>query len=134
MLIGLAFSCKPESDDPIPFLPFSDILVNVALPENYALQFDNGYKYVSGGVKGIIVFHSTGASYYAFERNCPFQPNDACSTVEMENTNLRMIDPCCSSVFDFDGNPTSGPARNPLRQYRIEAQGTTLIISDEVIN
>jgi nitrite reductase/ring-hydroxylating ferredoxin subunit len=134
MVIGFALACKPESDDPIPYLPFADIIVNLSLPENYTLQFNGGFKYLGGGVKGIILYHGTGSTFYAFERNCSFQPNDACSTVEMENTNLRLIDPCCSSVFNFDGNPTSGPARKPLRQYRVDAQGTTLTVTDEVIN
>jgi Rieske Fe-S protein len=134
VLLVLVLSCTPETDEPIPFLPFADIVINTSLPEFYNLQFTGGYKNISGGVKGIIVYHATGANYNAFERNCSFQPNDACSTVEVENTGVRMHDPCCGSIFNFEGFPVSGPARNPLRQYRVNVTGTVLTITDEVIN
>lgn len=134
ILLIFGLSCTPEADDPIPFLPFADIFINTSLPEYYSLQFTGGYKYISGGVKGIILYHSTGTSYYAFERNCSFQPNDACGTVDVENTGLRMTDPCCGSIFNFEGFPVSGPARNPLRQYRVNVSGSVLTVTDEVIN
>lgn len=135
LLILLAAACKPDdSDDAIPFVPFAPIQIDITLPTYNRLQAFGGYIYLnSGGVKGLIVYHHPGG-YYAFERNCSFQPNDACSTVDVEPSGVRMSDTCCGSYFDFEGQPAGGPAWRPLRKYRTEILGTRLTITDEIID
>jgi hypothetical protein len=129
-------SCTPSRyDDPVPFVPFVDIVINLNLPEFIALRSDGGHAQVSGGVRGIIVYRVNSTSFVAYERNCSFRPNEACATVNVHNSGLFMEDPCCSSSFNFsDGNPTGGPAWRPLVQYRTQLSGLTLTISSEVIN
>ena len=134
MILSFSGCRRDEDDDAIPFLPFSDVYVNLSNPEYFALQQVGNYVYLNGeGVKGIILYRAGANEFRAFERNCSFTPNDACSTVEVDGTGLRLIDPCCGSVFDFDGEPISGPAWRPLRQYRAEMGGTEVVISDEII-
>ncbi|MBK5278247.1 MAG: hypothetical protein JJE09_05220 [Bacteroidia bacterium] len=129
-------ACQPDlSDDPIPYIPFNEIIINLSFPEYATLRTDGGYKEVNGGVRGIIVYRVNATSYNAFERNCSFHPNDACATVNIHSSSLYMTDPCCGSTFDFsDGNPSGGVAWRPLRKYRTQLTGTTLSITDEVIN
>lgn len=135
-LVMILAACTPDrSDDPVPFIPFVDIIINLNLPEFLELRTDGGYVLINGGVRGIILYRENSSSYFAYERNCSFRPNEACATVNVHNSRLFMVDPCCNSNFNFsDGNPTGGPAWRPLVRYRTQVSGTTLTISSEVIN
>jgi hypothetical protein len=135
LIICVSLACQPDlSDDPIPFVPFTEIIVNLSFPEYASLRTDGGYKEINGGVRGIIIYRVNATSYNAFERNCSYHPNDACATVNVHNSGLYMTDPCCASTFDFsDGNPSGGIAWRPLRRYRTQLNGLALSITDEVI-
>lgn len=132
----LISGCGRElADDFIPITAFPDIILNLSLPENNSLQVDGGYRQLSGGVRGIIVYRINSSTYMAYERNCSFRPNEACATVDVHSSGLFMFDSCCSSNFSFtDGSPTGGPAWRPLNRYRTQLSGINLIITDEVIN
>jgi len=135
-LFGAISACTPNlSDDPVPFIPFVDIVINLNLPEFINLRSDGGYVLVNGGVRGIILYRQNSSTYIAYERNCSFRPNEACATVNVHTSGLFMVDPCCNSNFNFsDGNPSGGPAWSPLVRYRTQLNGLTLTISSEVIN
>jgi hypothetical protein len=134
LLLLLLISCDPDLvDDPIPFQPFADI--NIALPNYPNLFSDGGHVLVNdGGVRGIILYRKNSTTYLAFERNCSYRPNDACATVEVHSSSLFMQDACCNSSFDFDGKPTGGPAWRPLQQYQTSLAGSTLTITDQLVN
>jgi hypothetical protein len=137
LLIGLLAACEPQLvDDPIPITSFTDEVINLFLPDYSSLRLDGGYKEINNiGLRGVIVYRVSSSVYRAYERNCSFQPNDACATVNIHGSHLYMTDPCCGSNFSFDeGTPTGGPAWRPLRQYRTQLSGSLLTISDEVIN
>jgi len=120
-------------DDFIPITAFPDIVLNLSFQNT--LQVDGGYKTLSEGVRGIIVYRVNASTYMAYERNCSFRPNEACATVDVHNSNLFMVDSCCGSNFSFtDGSPTGGPAWRPLNRYRTQLSGNNLTITDEVIN
>lgn len=127
--------CTPDlSDDAIPWQPFDVININLNLPEYIALKTDGQSMYIDGGVRGIILYHQSGSNYFAYERNCSFQPNSACATVDIHVSTLYMLCSCCSSTFDLaTGYPTGGPAWRPLRKYSTSLNGTTLTITDEVV-
>jgi hypothetical protein len=135
MLCAVAVGCKQDlSDDPVPYVPFQEIRINLGLPEYFSLRSVGTYKYIDGGVRGIILYRESIGRFVAFERNCTYQPNDACATVEVEPSGFRMFDSCCGSVFSWDGNPVEGAAWRPLTQYRVESNGQEVIITDEVTN
>ncbi len=131
----LLVACSPDmSDDQIPYQPFPNIVLNLNLPENFALKSKGSVKLVNGGIRGIIVYCEDVGVYHAYERNCSYHPNDACATVNVDNSNLFMIDPCCGSSFEFTtGNPTGGAAWRPLQEYQATYDGIDLIITDDVI-
>lgn len=133
-IIGL-IGCTPDlSDDQIPYQPFPDIIINLNLPENIALKSKGISKEIDGGTRGIIVYCQEVGIYYAYERNCSYHPNDACATVNVDNSKLFMVDPCCGSSFDFStGNPTGGIAWRPLLKYRTSYNGLNLVITDEIV-
>jgi len=134
VLLLLYVGCSPDlSDDPIPFSAFADITINLTLPEYSTLSTNGGYKNINGGTRGIIIYRVNSSTYYAFERNCSYQPNQACATTDVHASGLYMADSCCGSTFDFQGNPTGGPAWRPLGRYQTLLSGSTLTITDTVI-
>jgi nitrite reductase/ring-hydroxylating ferredoxin subunit len=135
VVLATAAGCQPDlQDDAIPWQPFDVININLNLPAYIHLRTDGTYEYLNdGGVRGIIVYHQSGSNYIAYERNCSFQPNSACATVEVHASTLFIFCPCCSSNFDFaTGYPTGGPAWRPLRQYETSLNRTTLTITDQI--
>ncbi len=137
MVVGFLViaSCGSDlSDDAIPLPSFADLQLNLSLPSNFALQATGGYKLIGDGVRGIILYRKNASTVLAFERNCSYQPNDACATVEVHTSGLFMNDPCCGSTFRFeDGNPTGGVAWRPLQQYSATLSGNTLTVTSQVI-
>lgn len=141
LLLVSLLSCSNELfDSPIPEAVFQDIVINVSNPEYNNLN-TLGYVYIDGssgiknaGVRGIILYKVNATMYRAFERNCSYQPNNACATVDVHVSTLFMQDSCCGSTFSWEGNPTGGVAWRPLRQYQTFLDGTMLTITDEIIN
>lgn len=132
-ILSLASCGRDLSDDPIPRANFPDITINLNLQEYQSLN-TTGYKAISGGVRGIII-RKEGSTYIAYERNCSYRPSEACATVDVHTSGLFMIDSCCGSSFNFsDGSPSGGPAWRPLNRYYTQLTGTTLTITDEIIN
>ena len=133
----LAVSCGRDlSDDPIPIATFADYTINLALPEYLALGSDGGYKPIGTiGVRGVIVYRQDATTYYAYERNCSYHPNDACATVDVHSSHLYMICTCCGSNFSFsNGAPTGGVAWRPLRRYKTQLSGVTLVVTSAIQN
>jgi len=136
MVWAAVLGCKPDlSDDAIPWQPFDVIHINLNLPGYINLKADGRYMYLNdGGVRGIILYHKNASNYIAYERNCSFEPNSACATVEVHVSTLFMFCPCCSSNFDLaTGYPTAGAAWRPLRQYETTLDGSTLTITDRIV-
>jgi hypothetical protein len=133
---SLLFSCDSDlSDDAIPYQPFPSLSIQLTLPSNNALQTVGWMDFDDAGVKGIIVYKLNASTYLAYERNCSYRPNDACATVDVHASNLYMIDSCCGSEFNFStGAPRSGPAWRNLRQYVTVLTGSTLTVTDEIVN
>lgn len=131
MVVG----CTPVlSDDDIPWQPFDVIHINLNLPEFIRLKMDGNYQYIGGGVRGLILYRKNASNYITYERNCSFQPNSACATVDVHVSTLYMLCPCCSSTFDLTtGLPTGGQAWRPLRRYETSLNGSELIITDRIV-
>ncbi len=139
-LFTVLLSCGSDGpiDDPIPFQSFPTISFSISLPAYSALQIDGGhvvipYGAIEAGIKGIIVYRENLNTFRSFEQNCSFQPNDACANVQAFALNMQ--DACCGSIFRYDdGEPAGGLAWRPLGQYKTTISGSTVTITDEVIN
>lgn len=132
-ILGSGCGSSDMTDDPIPYVPFDQIVINLNLPLYSKDLNANGYVYLDqGGVRGIILYRQNATTYLAFERNCSFHPNEACATVEVHASTLYMTDACCGSTFTFpSGEPNGGPAWRPLIQYYTSLRGSELTITDE---
>lgn len=117
----------PETQIPLVSV---DETINLTNQQYLPLQTVGGYVYIPGGLRGIILYRESQRHYLAIERNCSYQPTDDCATVEVEDSGFFLVDPCCESTFDLRGNPTGGPAIEPLRLYHTELDGNFLIISN----
>ncbi|MBD2767171.1 hypothetical protein IC235_04585 [Hymenobacter sp. BT664] len=129
---------EKNSDQPlIPYAPVN-LSINITNQEYVALRFNNGAVALpakgpagDGGVKGVIVVRQSANTFLAFERNCPYQPYDACALVSLDRSSrLFMRDSCCNSQFDLKGQVTGGPAPRPLKQYSTSLQGNLLSITN----
>ncbi len=133
----LLAACNSATTTPtIPSISFST-QINIANQQYQALRYDNGVVTLpatginGGGVKGLLVVRQNASTFLAFDRNCPYQPYDACATVGLDrNSRLFFRDSCCTSQFDFRGNVTGGPALRPLRQYTTSLSGSLLTITN----
>jgi len=137
IVVLLLLACEPQmSDDPIPWLSFPDIVMNLSFPENLSLRTDRGIKEINdAGVRGIIVYRIDATTFRAYERNCSFSPNAAGSTVNVHSSKLYLVDDSCGSSFTLeDGTPRGGPAWRPLRQYRATIANNILTVTQEVVN
>ncbi|HEY9004629.1 hypothetical protein [Ohtaekwangia sp.] len=127
------FSCSSDlSDDAMPYVHFPDIVINLNLPQYNSLR-TVGYQGINGGVRGIIIHRESPTTYHAVDRNCSYQPNNACASVDIHSSGLYLIDPCCGSSFNFDGTPTGSPAWRSLQKYQTKLDGSILTITDNII-
>ena len=125
---SLLIACESSGpEDQIPAAIVNET-INLTNQQYLSLQFVGGYVTISGGVRGIIIYHAPNGQYRAFEQNCSFEPLNTCARVEVDGSGLFLIDSCCTSTFNFDGFPTGGPASLPLRLYNTIVQGNLLTI------
>ncbi len=129
LLLLFATACS-DSNNAGPRIP--DVFVNEQLNVNSQLypklRQDGGYAYISGGFKGILVVRQNAGQYDAFERACPYDPTASCATVKVDPSNLFIVDDCCGSQFNMQGEVTGGPAVYGLRKYTTTLSGSVLSI------
>ncbi len=115
--------------EPIPF-KIVNKLIDLNNFRYQRLKFDGGFVYEDGGSRGMIIYRRSASAYIVFERHCPYRPTDACGQVNVDGSRFFMRDSCCNTVFDFEGNPTSGPAFSQMLRYRASLSGSLLTISN----
>jgi nitrite reductase/ring-hydroxylating ferredoxin subunit len=122
-------SCKKENKNGIPLVAV-DLTLYINNPSYSDLHVSGGWAYITGGVKGIILFRSSVDEFIAYERNCTYQPYNNCSIVDVDSTNIFIVDiDCCNSKFSIiDGVPVNGPASQLLKQYSTSYDGNVLRI------
>ena len=112
----LFFSCQKEEDYIQNVVV--DINLNLTLPEFSDLQTVGNSVFITGGVKGIIVYHQGFDSYKTYDRNCSFEPSLSCARIDSINSSIAICK-CCNSKFLLsDGTPFDGPALLPLKKYQ----------------
>ena len=124
---SLLFSCKKQDEEEIPYAPVSIVLyTNDPLLNKVATP--GTWTYISGGVKGILLYRKSMGEFIAYERNSPYQPSKGCA-VEVDNSNILVEDKCSGSKFLItDGSVSNGPATKGLKLYNTSFDGTVLNI------
>lgn len=121
--------CNKDQNAQIPLVSVN-LNLNLNNPEFVHLKTDNGWTYVSGGSRGIVVYRTNG-TYKAYDRHCPYNPTNSCGLVSVDVTNITGLDDCCGSKFLMSsGQVTQGPAVNPLKAYNTSLNGDVLHIGN----
>ena len=128
-LLALFVSCsKADKNNVIPYASVN-IDIYTSDPDFVDLNAVGGWTYITGGVRGIIVYRYSNDVFKAYDRDCPYDPTSTCSLVSVETNNIIASDPCCGSRFQLtDGSVVQGPATLPLQQYQTSWDGTVLHI------
>ena len=123
----LFFSCQKEEDY------IQNVMVNIdlnlTLPGFSDLQTVGNYIFITGGVKGIIVYRQGFDSYKTYDRNCSFEPSLSCAKIDSVNSSIAICK-CCNSMFllEQNGDNIDGPALLPLKKYDNSLLGDVLHI------
>lgn len=124
----LTICCKKKNKEQIPLVPVN-ISIYISDPQYFNISIDSGWEYITGGSRGILVYRLNRDNFIAYERHCPYKPNDECGRIEVDSSNVTVFDPCCGSKFLItDGSILNGPAGSPLKQYQTSYDGTLLKI------
>lgn len=120
-VIGFNPACKREHQVPVPYV-FVNYTVYLNNPSNNHLRVPGNHSFINGqGNHGIFLFRRTLGEtddFVAFDRTCTYEPLGKC-VVSLDSTEFYLECPCCGSSFSiFDGYPSKGPAKWPLKQYQ----------------
>lgn len=128
-IICLFFSnCRKDEGSSIPIVAV-DIYIYTSDPSFINLNAVGGWVYITGGVRGILVYRKSTTEFMAYERNCTYQSNDICATVIVDASNIIAKDTCCNSQFSMvDGSVIQAPAALPLKYYNTSFDGNILHI------
>lgn len=112
-----AIGCNKNTDQRA-FYPPVDTYLNVTLPQYTSLQVPGGWAYVTGGLKGIIVYRINATDFIAFDRNCTYNEANSCGTADVQTDNVTILCSCDGSEYNiFDGSVKKNPATLPLKGY-----------------
>lgn len=121
-IIPVGVSCKKDKPDRIPNV-YVNIPIDLFDPEFNTLSIPGNYIYITGGVKGIIIYRLTDQEFVAIDRCSSYQPENCCQ-VEVAENNLIIEDPCSDSQFSIiDGGVMKGPAELGLKTYKTSYDG-----------
>ena len=121
LLVLPFFSCNDNSNEFNTILPEVPVNKTIFLnnPEFIDLQVVGGWAYTTGGISGIIIYHSGINTYLAYERSAPHLTPQACSQMVVKNS-LTMECACDDSVFNIlNGAPMTDGVNYAAKQYRV---------------
>ena len=129
LLLFLLPQCKKEAQpNEIPVVSVS-IAIDPNSTEYIRLNTVNGWEYITGGYRGILVFRSSANGFMAYERACPYDWNSTSTRLVVDSSGITTICPSCKSKFILnDGSPYAGPSPYPMKQYQTQFNGVTLFI------
>jgi hypothetical protein len=129
-LMVLFFTCKKEHQ----YVPnvYVNLVIYVNDPQNSVLQNIDGWKYFDGGNRGVVVYRKSQSEFVAYERTCPYKPEESNSIVTVDTSNnIILKDESCTAQFLLsNGDPISGPAVISLRKFVCIWDGTVLRVTN----
>ena len=120
-------SCKKdESQIPEAHL---DIYIHINDPAFINLNAVGGWVYVTGGVRGIVVYRKSISEFMAYDRACTYDPNNPSEYVKVDSSQVMVKDDHCGSkLLLSDGYVVNGPASLPLKSYQTSFDGNVVHI------
>ncbi|MFH1159702.1 MAG: hypothetical protein V1733_01975 [bacterium] len=129
VILSIAASCKKENPQPrIPEV-YVNFFINPNSTEYLDLNAPGGWAYVTGGYRGILIYRLTMTEFLAYERTCPFDPEEVNARIEVEPSGVTVQCPVCKSKYILlDGSPFEGPSPYLLKQYHTNYDGALLYV------
>lgn len=138
LALPLFFGCTSDKiNNRNPYLPnyTFTIDINMSFASYSDLQYvSNGVYYPNQGAgRGLFIFN-TGSGYVAFDAACPNQALSSCSTMAFKkldpNDPLKIdkttvVCSCDNTEYSLFSGQSAGK-QYPLKQYRVEVNGTIL--------
>ena len=123
LIITIAFTvlsiipaCDRENRIPYVYVNF---VIYPDLPQFMSLKTPGNYLMVTGGAQGIIMYCQFTEEYKAYERNCPNDPFEANSILDVDSTGLFLVCRNCGSKFSiYDGSIVNSPSKYPVLTYQ----------------
>lgn len=129
MVFGTVFFAACRKDSGVSRVPY--VYVNeVIYPNGINFIPISGSIYIHNkGNRGIVVYRMEADVFFAYDRTCPYDPENLLAKVNIEPSGITVVDPVCGSKFLLtDGFPFKGPSKYPLLQYRTNYNGEQLYI------
>ncbi len=121
--------CRKRNRDRVPDVPVN-IVININQPDFFNLMVPQGWVYITGGSRGIIVYRKSENEFIALERHSPYQPEDNCA-VTVDDDGSIITDPCSDSKWLItDGSIVQGPTAYPLQTYNTSFSDPILSITN----
>jgi len=115
---------------PVPYVPVS-IVMYPNDPLNFSLQSIGGWKYIGGGINGIIVYRKSQQEFIALERTSSYYPDNGAAKAKVLPDNFTCKDTISGSSWQIvDGAVMTGPAEWALRPYGTSYDGNVLRITN----
>lgn len=128
LILLVIVGCKKDNNNAVPNVAV-DIYVYTNNPSFVDVSIVGGWVYITGGVRGILLYRKSSTEFMAYDRNCTYQSSQPCATVVMESNNIAATDTCCHSRFSiYDGSVYQGPAGLALKSYNTTYDGNVLHI------
>jgi len=123
----LCFAACKKRAEVVPSVP-ADFTIYLNLPDFIKLNSAGGSVYVSGGVKGILVYRVSNDEFAAYDRDCPYDPNVSNAIVQVDSSGILAIDYNCGSQFNLiNGDVLRGPAAYSLKRYAADYDGVSTV-------
>jgi hypothetical protein len=131
LLIVFFVACKkkaqPQNNNPVPYAPVA-LSIYPNDPLNFQIQSVGGWKYIDGGINGILVYRKSEQEFVAIERTSSVLPDNKLAKVYVQSDNFTLSDTVSKSEWRiFDGAVSKG-ASWPLRVYGSTFDGNLLRI------
>lgn len=125
--VSITLSQCKDKENPVP-----TTYVSITIDLNGA-EFNDlvpgSYKYITGGVSGILLYRKGFDEFVALERTCPHEAEAGIRTsVIPDNTLFLECNECESRFYIEDGALVRGPSEFPLRLYKTMFDGRYLRI------
>ena len=133
-LLLILSSCSKDNDNQNTAIPYVEVNERISIndPQYSNLSNVGGWTYLTAGSRGIILYRESTDVVRAYERHCTYDPQEVCSTVDMEIGLLQANDyDCCGSVFNIATNGIlKGPATRPLLEYDVVFDGNYVEVTN----
>ncbi|MDD2633890.1 MAG: hypothetical protein PHW82_00135 [Bacteroidales bacterium] len=129
VILSIFPSCNKENR--IPYVPVN-FIVYPDLPEYVSIKTPGNFLYLTGGVKGIILYCQFTDEYLAYERNCPNDPYETNSVLDVDSTGFFLICKNCGSKFSIlDGSIVDSPSKYPVLRYQTHLENQAIYIYNQ---